>query len=428
MINKLKRKLMIMFLSFTILTFTVTILLVISNTINRIRDYEIDYANNISDSIVKLVQRTNDFSELEISGYNTPFRVWIHISNGKIKKENSDLFEISPDIFSQMNSEDNVIYMQEVASNNNHYNDSSSRAIHLIKGKDRKEYYGIHTIFFANAVQYDMITLHPKSTSFKLFCRYCRGYLFLWLVACILMYYMSHVLIRKALQPVEAAIKSQKEFIASASHELKSPLAVIQINAETLNVEKYDTVSEQKQKIILSECDRMTNLIKSLLSLAAADTGRWAMDMHETDIDTILIETWEMFIESARKKKINFDLNIEEHYPKLNCDKEHIIQTLSILLDNALSYSPSGLSIEMGARVKPKFITFYVIDHGCGIDDTEKKQVFNRFYSGDPSRSEKNHYGLGLSIASEITKLHHGTIILNDTPGGGCTFEIQIPF
>lgn len=85
---------------------------------------------------------------------------------------------------------------------------------------------------------------------------------------------MSRFLIRKAVLPVEAALKSQKDFIASASHELKSPLAVIQVNAETLELDKSNAISVQKQKIIIEECHRMSNLIKSLLALAASDTKK----------------------------------------------------------------------------------------------------------------------------------------------------------
>lgn len=120
-------------------------------------------------------------------------------------------------------------------------------------------------------------------------------------------------------------------------------------------------------------------------------------------------------------------MDMEEHYPKLVCDKERISQTLSILIDNALSYSPAGTVIQLGARVEKKGIVFSVIDHGPGIPDSEKEKVFDRFYCGDPSRTDKNHYGLGLSIAQEIVKAHQGTIRLVDTLGGGATFEMEIP-
>ena len=81
----------------------------------------------------------------------------------------------------------------------------------------------------------------------------------------------------------------------------------------------------------------------------------------------------------------------------------------------------------MGAKVLLKQVVLFVVDHGPGIADAEKEKVFERFYSGDPSRTDKSHFGLGLSIAQEIVRLHHGTIRLTDTPGGGCTFEICLP-
>ena len=155
--------------------------------------------------------------------------------------------------------------------------------------------------------------------------------------------------------------------------------------------------------------------------------GNWKMNIQETNVDTLLIESWDAFSESARKKNIRLDLNIEEHYPTILCDKDRINQVIGILLDNAISYSPSGLTIELGATVQGKQFVLYVIDHGSGIPDSEKEKVFQRFYSGDPSRTNKGHYGLGLSIAQEIVKLHQGSLSLKDTPDGGCTFTIHLP-
>ena len=248
----------------------------------------------------------------------------------------------------------------------------------------------------------------------------CSLYPVVWLGVLVLMYFLSRFLIGKAVEPVEDTMKSQKEFIASASHELKAPLAVIQANAETME-------SSQKQKIILDECSRMSKLVQSMLALASSDAGNWKMDIRETDVDTLLIETWEKFSESARKKNIRLNLDIEDHYPKTHCDKERISQVLGILLDNAISYSSPGQTIEMGAKVLPQKLAFFVIDHGPGIADAEKAKVFERFYSGDPSRTDKSHFGLGLSIAQEIVRLHRGVVCLKDTKDGGCTFEIVIP-
>lgn len=427
MIKKLRKKLMILFLSFTMLTFTVAMFLMISNTVMEVQSSEIDYANNVTDSLIEQVKNGQYIDEIDLSIYATKSKCWVYISDGIAEQSSPEYFNTPSDILiNQIKSEKSVLSDQGITDNRTMQ--ESSRTVHSVIGLKNDKYYGVHSIFTANgSTEYDLIMLYPKSTLWSIIRSYCSWYPLLWMGVFALMYLMSRVLIEKAVQPVEAAMKSQKEFIASTSHELKAPLAVIQVNTETLDIDKIDTSSRQKQKVILEECARMSNLIKSMLALASSDAGNWKMDMRENNVDTLLIETWEIFVESARKKNIRLELKVDELYPKLNCDRERITQVLSILLDNAITYSQPGLSIEIGAKVQTKQIIFFVVDHGCGIADTEKEKVFERFYSGDPSRTDKNHYGLGLSIAQEIVKLHQGTIHLKDTPNGGCTFEIHIP-
>lgn len=426
MIRKLRIKLMLMFLSFTILIFTVAMLLMIGNTFNEVQHQEIAYGNNMADSILELAQQTKDIGALELSKYSDKLQGVVFISDGKHQNLSSETTDVSLDMLSaQIKSGENILYMQESATSMGG-KESNSRIVCILHGSNKKEFYGVYSTFYTNGIPYEIAVIYPRLNFKSTLQEYCGWYLVIWVGVCALMFIMSRLLVGKAVQPVEAALKSQKEFIASASHELKSPLAVIQANAETLDMKKSDAASEQKRNVILNECSRMSDLIKSLLSLAASDTGRWVMNMRTLDVDTLLIETWEEYARPAQKRNLHLDLNIEEHYPKLTCDKDHMKQTLGILLDNAISYSPPGLSIEMGARVLEKFMIFYVIDHGPGIAEKDKDKIFQRFYSGDSSRTDKNHYGLGLSIAVEIVKLHHGTIILKDTPGGGCTFEIQL--
>lgn len=430
MINKLRKKLMVMFLSFTMLSFTAIMLLMANNTIVEIRDTEINYTANIADSIAEQIQNVSDIENLNLSIYSIKFQCWVSISDG-ISKQSSPEYLKTPSnlLINQIKSrsEKSILSEEGVTEENN--GKENIQTVHSVVGLKGEKYYGVHSIFNTNdGSEYDLIVICPKSTLWHVMRNYCSWYPLLWLALLALMYLMGHILIGKSVQPVKAAMKSQKEFIASASHELKAPLAVIQVNAETLHIDKSDTASIQKQKIMLEECMRMSNLIKSMLSLASSDAGNWKMDIRENDVDTLLIEAWEMFLETARKKNIRLNLNIEESYSKLSCDKERMTQVLGILLDNAITYSKPHQSIELGAKVQTKQIVFYVVDHGCGIADTEKERVFERFYSGDSSRADTNHYGLGLSIAQEIVKLHQGNIKLKDTSDGGCTFEISIPF
>lgn len=418
MIENLRKKLMALFLISTMLIFSAAMLVITGSTVLRVQDSEIQLANNIADSVLDQIRDDTQIGELELSDYAVKDNTWICVINGNITRTTPECLNTPSELLLEQMKEEFAIQSMEVEQKNLI---GESRTVYSIKGEMGERYYGIHsTTYHAGSAVYDLILIHPQSSIWAILKTDCILYPFIWLMMLILMRVLSRFLIDKALQPIERTMKSQKDFIASASHELKAPLAVIQANTEAME-------SSPKQKIILDECSRMNSLIKSMLSLASSDAGNWKMDIRETNVDTLLIETWEAFSETARKKNIRLNLDIEESYPTIQCDKERISQVLGIFLDNAISYSPSGTSAQIGAKVLGKQLVFYVTDHGPGIPDSEKEKIFERFYSGDPSRTEKGHYGLGLSIAQEIVKLHYGKIELKDTPGGGCTFEINLP-
>lgn len=244
------------------------------------------------------------------------------------------------------------------------------------------------------------------------------------------------------LKPIKENQLKQAEFIAAASHELRAPLTVIEAGLSSLeNITETSTnglsghpiaSSEQSShfiRLMESECTRMKRLISDLLTLARSDAHQWHMQLAETEIDTLLIDLYDSFYSLSCDQKIAFHLQLpDELLPTVVCDGDRIKQALTILLDNALSYVPSGKSITLSALVTPKALNLQVIDTGIGIKDEDKTHIFERFYQGDRSRHEKNHYGLGLSIAYEIITLHHGKLTLTDTPGGGCTFTISLPY
>lgn len=424
MIEKLRKKLMLLFLSATMLIFTVVLLILLSNVVAKARDFEIEYVNNMADSIVGQVQSGGEMDEHDLAAYATNFNIWVYLSDGVIKKSSPECFATPTDILFKSKK---TLISSEGVTVNQISGPETYRTIYLVYGAQKEPYYEVKNTFFSNNAEHELTMLYPQATLWQSMGNDCIWYPILWLCVLLLMYLMSRILIRKATAPLEMAMKSQKEFISSASHELKAPLSVIQINTEALSIDKDDVASQHKQKVILDECDLMSRLIQSMLTIASSDAGNWKMNKKEVDINTLLIEVWEAFNEPARKKNIQLNLDIEEYYPHIVCDKERIFQVLGILLDNAIAYSAPESSIELGAKGLSKQIAFYVKDHGPGIADKDKEKVFERFYSGDPSRTDKSHYGLGLSIAREIVKLHQGTILLKDTLNGGCTFEIRIP-
>ena len=118
----------------------------------------------------------------------------------------------------------------------------------------------------------------------------------------------------------------------------------------------------------------------------------------------------------------------EDPLPPIQGDGQRIAQVLIILLDNAMSCNEQAQNkaLTIRAETKKDQMIIQVVDRGKGIPDQEKPHVFERFHRGDRARQDRQHFGLGLAIAYELIALHHGTITLLDTPGGGCTFSIRL--
>lgn len=251
-----------------------------------------------------------------------------------------------------------------------------------------------------------------------------RGLFFLLdLLAVALLSLFAFHFTRRILKPLEENQKRQMQFVASASHELRTPLAVILSCASAS--EKATVPSERSRFLesIRSEGVRMSKLIDDMLLLTSADNKSWSIHMADTEPDTLLLNLYESFEAIAVKKHIALSISLPEHaVPPLSCDKERIIQVLSILLHNALSYTPAGGQVRLSLSCQGKTTKFSVADNGPGIPDAEKEHIFERFYRTEKSRTEKDHFGLGLCIASEIVKAHHGRLLVQDTPGGGATF------
>lgn len=231
----------------------------------------------------------------------------------------------------------------------------------------------------------------------------------------------------RAIKPVEESRKRQIEFVSAASHELRSPLAVIQASISAMESASL-TQAQRFSQTITEECRRMSQLIADMLTLAGADSGTWPVHWEEAEMETLVLSAAEHFEPIAEKKKISITSVLPDTpLPKCRCDILRIDQVLSILLDNAISYTPEGGKIVLTLTRYHKSIQIRVIDNGPGIPNELKEAIFQRFYRVDSSRSKKDHYGLGLCIAREIAALHRGKLLAEDTPGGGSTFVLSLP-
>lgn len=238
-------------------------------------------------------------------------------------------------------------------------------------------------------------------------------------------YLVSKKLIDRTLYPVEESRKKQTEFIAAASHELKSPLTVIRTSASA--IVKIPERSSDYVNNIENECKRLAVLIDDLLILSSTDAKTWTMKKSQIELDMILIDIFDAYEPICKAKGISLDINLQEAvFPKIYGDATRMKQVLVILLDNALEHSQTKEKIVLQAYTKRNDIYIEVVDYGIGIPEEYKQHVFERFYRIDKSRMKKEHYGLGLSIAKELITLHGGSLTLSDTKGGGCTFTIRL--
>lgn len=232
---------------------------------------------------------------------------------------------------------------------------------------------------------------------------------------------------KQMIKPIEENQKKQVQFITSASHELRSPLTVILSSISAMR--KADPQQAAKfAKAAESEGNRMSRLIGDMLSLASADNNSWTIELEELDLDTMILDMFEKYEPISRKKMQSLQIALpEEENLTIYGDKMRVEQVLSILLNNAVSYTPEQGHIKMKLCNSNGNAKIQIIDNGPGISDENKEHIFDRFYRVNRDYSHKEHFGLGLCIAQEIMRLHSGKINVLDTIGGGTTFEIVLP-
>lgn len=245
--------------------------------------------------------------------------------------------------------------------------------------------------------------------------------------AILLLTVFSFIFTGKLLKPVIENQQKQTRFIASASHELRTPLAVILSSAECC---KNTDFHEQNVfiKNICQEGLRMSALIDDMLTLSSLDDQRFPLQIRLSELDTLLINSYEAFEPVCRKKAITLSLDLPDGIlPLCLCDPNRISQVLSILLHNAVSYTKNNGKICLSLTHKDNRFCISVMDNGIGILDEDKNKIFDRFYRAEKSRNTKDHFGLGLSIAYEIVTAHHGSITVKDAPQGGSIFTVILP-
>lgn len=244
--------------------------------------------------------------------------------------------------------------------------------------------------------------------------------LLLIIIGEIFIYIISKKITQWITEPVVMSFNREKEFVANASHELKTPLAVMMASVDCLDVNKKN---EKWINNLKSESDRMNNLITKLLDLSKSEYLK-SENFSKNNLSMIVEKRALTFESLAYEKNITIDTNITEKIDFL-CHKESIDEVVSILVDNAISHGSENSKIEVDLFTNKNEITLKVINKGEPIPLEESEKIFERFYRNDKSHNRKSgRYGLGLSIAKNIVLAHHGNIRAF-SKDGYTTFEVK---
>lgn len=231
---------------------------------------------------------------------------------------------------------------------------------------------------------------------------------------------------------VQSSQRSQREFVANVSHELKTPLTSIQGFAQAILDGTADTEEARGRaaQVIFNESGRMHRMVLDLLDLARLDTGTADLAMSPVNVRALLNAVAEKFSPQSQRAGVNIHVEVREDVPPLIADGDRLAQVFTNLVDNALKFTPSGGVISLSAAVNDLAqMRITVSDTGAGIPEEEQARIFQRFYQVDPARQggASHGAGLGLAIAHEIIVAHGGRISVRSRVGAGTEMEVLLP-
>ncbi len=229
---------------------------------------------------------------------------------------------------------------------------------------------------------------------------------------------------------VQASQKSQRDFVANVSHELKTPLTSIQGFSQAMLDGTVDSgpALTKAAGIIKTEADRMYRLVVDLLDLARFDAGTIVLDRKALDLSKLLTHVVNQLIPQAAEARVKLSLDVDS-LPTCVGDEDRLAQVFTNLVDNAIKHTPVNGFVKLNARSEAGLVRVEIIDSGKGIPEEHLGRIFERFYKIDGSRKKEGKLGtgLGLAIAQQIVQSHEGAISVRSILGEGSVFEVTIP-
>ena len=242
-------------------------------------------------------------------------------------------------------------------------------------------------------------------------------------------YWLSLLLARRTLAPIEKSIEKQSQFVSNASHELRTPLAALLLSNE-IAMRKRVLTDEKARQVLkqnIEEIKKLTNLSNSLLELAKSENALGEPEL--IDVSNIIGEVVDQYSSIAKAKQVKILQNAPDGQ-KVTLQVNAVCQILSILVDNAIKYAPQKVGeVKIWVSLNKNSVEFIVKDNGPGISSADQKRIFERFYRADAARTrtDASGYGLGLAIARSLADDCGYEIRVKSQPSAGAEFILVIP-
>ena len=245
------------------------------------------------------------------------------------------------------------------------------------------------------------------------------------------------IVTRRALAPIRAAFAAERRFVAAASHELRTPVAVVRASAEIL--QREDLVKPEGRRLVddvISESDRLGRLVGDLLALASAEAGQISVSLSVFDVRAMVDELGQRVAGIAKDRDVRVVVVQEgatlpgERELLVAADQDRMVQLLMIFIDNAIDHSPPAGVVSVVVRPigegTRRRVAIDVLDQGPGVPAADRERIFEPFAKVGGRRRTTGTTGLGLAIARILAARQSATLSVLDAPGGGACFSVSL--
>lgn len=299
--------------------------------------------------------------------------------------------------------------------------------VRLLSQRVTDERGGVHAILQSGFV----LTLHDEQTGQIVLAIVVTG-----LVGLVGAAFITLLITRRALAPIRTAFAAERRFVAAASHELRTPVAVVRASAEILQREALvKPKGRQLVDDIVAESDRLARLVGDLLALASAEAGAISVERRAIEMRSFVAELARRTQGMANARGVHID--VMQHGPPtdrelvVSADPDRVTQLLMILLDNAIDHSPPGGTVRLivtpAVESGRALVTVGVVDQGPGVPPEDRSLIFEPFARLSGRRRGTTNAGLGLAIARILASRQDASLNVGDATGGGAIFSVSLP-